>query len=430
MSQFIPLDEAASRLKISKEQLNDLREAGKIRAYRDGASWKFRADELDKLAADPKAWKQASVSDIALEAIEEPSDPSDSILVSDDDAVDDANRPPSTVIGKPGAVKGDSDLELQLDSDKNISNSDVRLASPASDILAPGISGSNVLGAPGSESLAMPTPPSGKFEDLDELEIDLETESSKILSASEVNQLKSKDQGSELELVESDILQAQEGAGGAGLVEETGDDDLILSEGGSDITLSAGDSGINLISPTDSGLALDDISLELGGSGIEPLELGEAEEHLVLEEDLGSDIAPLQAEDDFSLTPLMETGGEESDDSGSQVIALDSASDLGEDVETILGDDAVGAVALQPAEGMPVGVGPMIDTSTGGIAAGIPSVPDTTFSGWNITSLVGCILVLAIGSMMMFDLLRSIWGWNEPYAVTSSLMDALSQWFS
>ena len=50
--KFIDLSEAASQLGIEQEQLNRLREQGELRGYRDGASWKFRVDEIDKLAAE------------------------------------------------------------------------------------------------------------------------------------------------------------------------------------------------------------------------------------------------------------------------------------------------------------------------------------------------------------------------------------------
>src|SRR5205085_1588749 len=43
---------------------------------------------------------------------------------------------------------------------------------------------------------------------------------------------------------------------------------------GSDVTLGSGDSGINL-SPSDSGLSLEQEPLDLGGSGVESLELPE-----------------------------------------------------------------------------------------------------------------------------------------------------------
>ncbi len=91
-----------------------------------------------------------------------------------------------------------------------------------------------------------------------------------------------------------------------------------------------GDSGISLLDPADSGLSLESQPLELGGSAVESLDLGE--DDMILTEDeadgppsaAASDLAAARttSDDDFLLTPLEEAGAEESD-SGSQVIALD-----------------------------------------------------------------------------------------------------------
>ena len=45
-----------------------LREAGKVRAYRDGASWKFRTDDVEKLAAEGIPRGDPVVSDVSLDA--------------------------------------------------------------------------------------------------------------------------------------------------------------------------------------------------------------------------------------------------------------------------------------------------------------------------------------------------------------------------
>ena len=95
---------------------------------------------------------------------------------------------------------------------------------------------------------------------------------------------------------------------------------------GSDITLSSESSGINIISPSDSGLALDEVPLAMGsGSPIASgLDLGPTSDDVGLE--------PLEvAEDDggaepFALTPFGEEAGEDEEDS-SQVIPLDEVSE-------------------------------------------------------------------------------------------------------
>ena len=53
------------------------------------------------------------------------------------------------------------------------------------------------------------------------------------------------------------------GLSGLSALELEGDDDDVLGDG-SDITLSSESSGINIISPSDSGLALDEVPLAMG----------------------------------------------------------------------------------------------------------------------------------------------------------------------
>ena len=96
---------------------------------------------------------------------------------------------------------------------------------------------------------------------------------------------------------------------------------------GSDITLSSESSGINIISPSDSGLALDEVPLAMGsGSPIASgLDLGPTSDA-----DVG--LEPLEVAEDgggaepFALTPFGEEAGEEEEDS-SQVIPLDEVSE-------------------------------------------------------------------------------------------------------
>ena len=420
--KFVPLDDAAKQLGISKERLNELREGGKVRAYRDGTSWKFRSEDLAALSGELTPAKDPSVSDIALEAIDEPSDPADSILVSDAEVGGSPNRPPSTVIGeKKGRSAGESDLELALDegSSKDAAGSS-RSAAGASDVLAAG-SGSNVLGP--SET---PPVPSGKFEDLDEIDIDLETESSKIHSDIDLPKSRPGQQESDLQLVDSGVGGASpSGSGGSEIrLAEDEDDDLVLSESGSDVTLSPGDSGINLISPSDSGLALDDLDLDLSGSSSAgKLELDEgSEEQVVLEEEPESRGKSAAKDDDFLLTPLGEAG---EDDSSSQVIELDSEAEFQEST-AIITDRPEETAVLEPVDeeegvftdtgaGMPIGMAP--------VAA--PAQP-VEFTGANIAFLILCLVVLAICGIMMLDLLRQIWSWDQPFSINGTLIEALN----
>ena len=409
--KFTGLDDAAEQLGVTKDRLNQLREAGKVRAYKDGTSWKFRSEDIDRLVAeglpqiDPgssdlsldvddlqmsssvggsdaapskKESKPAKpdsdldlaaeelaaepASDLSLDDVDEPTvegldEGSDDALALDNDDTIDINkdsillseaelggvpgRPPSTIIGK---------AELDLDADLDLSPID-KGAGPASDVkLAP----ESGLLPIDDDDLALDLPsPSGSFEGLDELEVDLEAESSRILSPEDVakaqlaakSSAKGKTSGmSDLGLAPLDSSAAVgasdvnlgSGAGsGVGLsglsaLELDDDDDQVLGEGsGSDVTLSGQSSGINIISPSDSGLALDEVPLDLSGSAPigSSLDLGSAAELSGISGSaLGLGGAESKTGEDFQLTPLGEDDGDEEKDS-SQVIALDELSE-------------------------------------------------------------------------------------------------------
>ena len=421
--KFVSFDDALEKLSISAERLNELREHGQLRAYRDGASWKFRSDEIESMATEgvpelpppsdiglvspgdlveasplekdegdeleldlelaeepevePQAAEQSDLelqlddtdalsvgSELELEgmddddtvtsseseielALDPPDDQqsaSDSILLSEEELGESVSGSPSTIIGKKELESADDDLQLASD-DELAEQSDVSLAPPTgtSDVLSSGIASSGVL-----DDLTQSSGGMSAFEDLEE--IDLSAESSRILSPEEAAlpvKEASKEEESvtdsdltldeeesemgstdvpleELELVDAD---ADEGSGSE--LDLDGIEDVTASDSdGSDITLDSGDSGINLVSPSDSGLALDDIPLDMGGSAILSslsLEGSDPEISLIGDEPsaAGEGEAQLQTDEDFQLTPLSEQADKEDGDSSSQVIAVD-----------------------------------------------------------------------------------------------------------
>ena len=73
MSNFVPLEEAAKKLGVSTEELVEMRSRGEIFGYRDGGSWKFKPEEIERVG-----------SELMGDALDE--DPAgSSILVSDSD---------------------------------------------------------------------------------------------------------------------------------------------------------------------------------------------------------------------------------------------------------------------------------------------------------------------------------------------------------
>lgn len=416
--KFLNIDEAAEKLGITKEKLNQLREEGQAHAYRDGGSWKFKEEEIDRLSSQ----LTADEGEIELDVEGDAETGADSILLSELELGDSPKGPSSTVIGKSEAgdlegIKDDSDLKLSDDSDLKL-GSDDELELDGS---APGVGSSDVLGggqdATSAADTGLGSGSSSTFEELEDVDLDLESESIKLASDIDLSEGSDKPSGVDDRAGDSAVeLAADE------------DDELVLGEGsGSDVTLSSGDSGISLGSPADSGLSLDEEPLELAGSTVESLELGEDEE-ILLEGEADSEAATqLKADDDFLLTPLEEAGGEETEDSGSQVIALDSES-FDESADTMLGAGlGQGAAVLADELGGGSQVGPIGTGATALLGPAPASVPELPYSIANVLFLSLCLVALSLTGIMMYDLIRNMWSWNDAYALNSSLMDELTQ---
>lgn len=537
--KFVKFEEAVEKLGISADQLNELREQGQLRAYRDGPSWKFRADEIDQMVehgvpepappsdiglvppeemvaaesleletgdaddelalelddedtelsksspmlkarddseleaemgdtdalsagselelADMEDTVTAGTSDLVLESVDPSSDPSDSILLSEEELGEPVGPNASTIIGKSELDSEDADLELDLDDDVHGESDDVKLAPPgASDIHSAKIAGSGVLD-PEEDSGSGGDPRA--FEDLEELEIDLAAESSRALSPDDLELAQAAGKAatpaqdeSDLKLDEDDELADENNMGstdvplldlegeavtadegsGSDIDLGGGSDDLVLSDsGGSDITLDSGDSGINLVSPSDSGLALDDIPLDIGGSAIlSSLSLSgdsDPEISLVADSQVGEEPAGLQTDDDFQLTPLSESAQEGDGDSSSQVIALDAEIEqLGESAvaefeDVDLTEEADDAVVLSedfgaaPAAGLAMGYAP---------SAAVAG-QELRYDWISMLLLCSTSLILLLGGLMMLDMIWNIWSWRESFALNDSLLDAV-----
>ena len=376
--KFIDLDEAAKMLGISSETLSEMRDRQKVHGYRDGVSWKFRPEDIEKLIVQREAAEQEG------EFAEVDEDP-DSILLSEVELGQSDDSTSSTIIG--------------ASSSRNPAESDIQIALPKQDsdpdldsalVTEPG-SGSDVTG--GSDVLKTGSGVSPMFDELDTLDLDLpsaadsgisskifeditsapaaeggskaETESASAsgmakpggsgLAFGSEDELSLGEAPAEEELAiedtqgqedEEQLVDSAEGGSAIDLAGDDEDGDLVLGGGSGDLSR-AGDSGISLLDPADSGLSLESAPLELGGSAVESLELGE-DDMIVTEDeageaDTGEAAVEEQSDDDFLLTPLEEAGGEESD-SGSQVIALDE--------EVAFEDAAAETAVLEPAGGL------------------------------------------------------------------------------
>jgi hypothetical protein len=215
-----------------------------------------------------------------------------------------------------------------------------------------------------------------------------------------------------------------------GAVDLDGERDVLSGSGpGSDVTQGAADSGINLTNPSESGLSLEDEPLELGGSAVESLELGEDDMVPLEEEAADPDAATqLKADDDFLLTPVEDLGGEESD-SGSQVIALDTE-EFDESAEGLLAADVAAEPLLEEEAALAAGADAMGPGGAAALAGAAPLIQpkqavEAPFSIWNVLSLMFIVLLLGFTGILMVDVMRNMWSWGGTYSGNSALMDSI-----
>jgi excisionase family DNA binding protein len=384
---YYSVEKTAEVLGVSVDEVRAMRERRELYGYRDGSNWKFKAEDVERLANQRKS------------AIDDEGD----VLLSD------------VELGGSGRVI----------ADEEDSGSDIQVAKPRQGAGEGGSSGADIRMAKSKAT---------KSEAADEVDLsldddDLSLDDSTVALPRKSGLKKSPPKKKERQASDSDM----------GVV---GDDELVLggSGSGSDITI-GGDSGIQLVDPADSGLSLEE-PLELSVSAEESLELGD-DDMISLSEDAGSEaVTKVKTDDDFLLAPAQDTV-EEDDESGSQVIALDAETSpdqaatmigtastasmvalLDEDLTTAAG---VSGAPLPGAMDAPI----MAAMSATPIPAALePTVveavlPETPYGVFSVLGLVLCLVVLILGGMMVFDLIRTMWSWDSPYQFNSTLMDTV-----
>lgn len=537
MADYLSLEEAAKKLGIPTDRLVELRSQGQVRGFRDGASWKFPENEIERLADDlgdslaggsgllvteQSVGSSLSGLDskvIGGDGIE--TDGSGSDLELGNEKLTPGSGSDVNLIASEGSgsdvalvASGDSDLLLDLDS------SDLSLQEPAlakdpaqdSGLLDIAIdpkaaggkqqaadddsgldfgddedSGDMMLGVDSGDVLGdsndMLLRPSGTSNLEMMSDFDSAASGSGLLSKSsvggdvlsELDLLSAEAGGSGLISGDSDSLLGSSGS--LGLSSATGsslaglddaldddddlmiaddDDDLVISNSGGDISI-AGDSGINLMSPSDSGLSLESEPLDLAGSGLSALDLG-AELN-----DLGSGIgsgssgrgsgigdqsgSAVDFEDEEFQLSASGIALESDIDSGSQVIEIEDSDAIGEavefgEVEVVEGGDPFGGDVFGGAVEADAGVEEVgfvedgddaisIDEESGAAtsraAAGAVAyeIPFTTLQ---VAGLLVIICTLSLGGMLMTDLIRNMWTYQETSTPVSSLTDSLTSW--
>lgn len=437
MSNFVSLDDAAKRLGVSSDELVEMRSRGDIFGYRDGASWKFKPGEIERVASermgdaldeDPagssilvsegelgSSSSHGSTigsdlspgdedSDVALVA--DPNSGSDVRLVSKGDKADE---------GSELQLAGDDDLQLAASDDDEDELSLV--ADDGDDLLAAASGAASSIGSDlelGGSDLGLGSMDSNVDSDIplgdsDALGLAGSDDASNVIGNSDLNI----EGGSELIKGDSD---PNIDSGSLDLELADDDGDLVLG-GGSDLAL-GNDSGINLMSPADSGISLEDEPLDLAASGISGLDLASEGSDVESPSASGSAV-DFQQDEEFNLSPsgaALETD----DDSGSQVIELEDSAEFGDAPVVADGFDDVSAVDSEGGFGEETeGFGDVAPA-----AAAIPAGPQVHYNLMEVLVLLSALLVLCLGGILVSDVVRNMWAWtgNES-ALTSGFTD-------
>jgi excisionase family DNA binding protein len=414
--KYYNVAETAKMLGVSPADINQMVLNRELYGYRDGSDWKFKSEDVERVAAERGGPAEGGGEE------------GDNVLASE---IELGHSDP----GLSGTVIGSDKGLSAAESDIKLAGSDLKLAGE-SNAGGSGVSDLNLLESGIDLAPSKPAAEAKKgakvsqFEDLDmTLDHDLTLEDSNVAVSP------SKPAADHGYMVPADSAVNLSG-------KELEDDDLVLggSGTGSDISI-GGDSGISLVDPADSGLSLES-PLNLS-SGEESLELGE-DDLLGMASGVSgiSGISGLKGDDDFQLTPMDDMSDGEDSESGSQVIALDTEGE-GDDAATMVASGTPVAAMLdedlgaEPTlSGMPLTAaatdlglaGPEDALAMGYGAAALPEAP---YSIWNVIGLAFVAVLLIFVGMMMYDLLRNMWGFDKPARTMfdTQFLDAILGWF-
>ena len=381
--KFLSLEETASLLGVAVDEVQRLVDRKKLFPMRDGATIKFKADDVERLAQD--IGDEVSPTDeLALDLevpAELPGARGASGLAGDELVLGDALDVGDTIF--PGAGSN-------VTSD---SNTIVRRADAAESVVAGGGSGLSMSGIGGGSAADIVLGESVIAGD-DDADLALES----IIGASSI----------------SVSAAAQSGiTGGPGEIDETLAIDLNDAGGGSLVVGAEGSlvgspeatgAGLALSGALDSGLSLEDGAIEMSG-----IDLGGGDASAVAPEE-----GTVLGGDDFEL------GGVGGDDESASVVIADSESGdssfFGQAMAgdgSSLGDESVG-----------------LPSSIASEALGLPGdfAPEMTFSIWQTAGLICCSLLLLFGGFIAYDLVRTI-GSPESTTLANPLLNAMADAF-
>jgi hypothetical protein len=407
MSQLIPLNEAARMLGVSTDRLTEMRSNNEIFGYRDGATWKFKLQEIQRVAEDlgislGSGKADSDDDDFELsdssgnDSLQLLADSGDDLLL--EDSGDDSEELPA------GTGKRASDID---EDDLLFGGSSLKLAAEGK-------------GA-GKDK---PKKPADIHEDDLIPKKNPESSTGKLLAAleAEEDRLELAPAEDELELADDDSSQED-----SELESDFEDSEIVLddSDSSSELVLSSDDPPLKGGKrKAGSDLALES-SLDSGGSDIDSLDLAADEDVLSLGDMADPDAATMMQEDDFQLGAVEEADPDES--SGSQVIALEDSDLFTDSSGDPLADSGEGLSSpevIVEEDGLEAGYA---DALGGSALAGVGGQamvmgrPEVPYSMLQVLALGLVALTLALGCTLLWDIARNLW-MAEDRVISSGLL--------
>lgn len=377
--KFLSLEEAARHLGVSVEEVQHLVDRKRLFPMRDGATIKFKADDVERL-----------VQELAGEVPQ-----TDELQLGLDEPPAGAGNADDLVLGE--ALEADAIVFDEGGSMAAASHTIVRAGETGGE--ASGLSLSSIGGGSAADVVLGDSAIGGDAAANDDLLLE------SVVGASSIGASSPSLAGAALSGI----------TGGPGQLDETLAIDLgeATLDGGGSLAVGGAASGVGspsvtgagaaLSGPLDSGLSLEDGAIEMSG-----IDLGGGEAAALPED------GTVLGGDDFEL------GGAGGDDESASVVIAESeggdSSFFGQAMAgegSSLGDESVGLPSSIASEAM-----------------GLPGdfAPDMTFSVWQTAGLICCSLLLLFGGFIAYDLVRTI-GSPESTSLANPLLNAMADTF-
>ena len=467
---FLNIAEAAAHLNISEDAVKQLVDQRKLFSLRDTSGLKFKHEELDRYledqkeigGADPTA-SETPESEISLDGLE--------LDLSNDDSSSqekpqqtDADIPPNVLEEKPGSEIGLGDLELEsglsLADSRSIDDGAIEATGilPTQEAEASLLIGGDLDGS----DVDVPATLLGTNEELSEAKAgnaspqDQDIENAKSVVIGEEIEIS----GIDVDLSDvglADPIGTEEPAQSlvlgdslAGDIESIVASDIFVDEGLASAVFETDGSGSVVVQDSGSILPGDVSGIIEDGSGIidsdltgEGSDVGSALSDVKMEGGLSLEDGKIQAwdvdlgeflndvEDDPDAATMLGTanefdldaeGSSTDDPSQSADLASSQAGDSMFDKSAGPGDSSFFGEELGKDANPLTAGSDMLSSSFGYIH------DDAKFNGWQVTGLICCALLLLLGGLLTFDLVRTI-GSSADTSLSNPLVGSLSQLF-